>query len=95
MNLRSEAGGNPVGPDYFLVNPSNTFSMGPVATVRRFLSRVLGKKEYPVYETCAVCGERVYLPFHCEYCNKYYCDKHRLPFDHDCKNIGQWKRKPK
>jgi predicted nucleic acid binding AN1-type Zn finger protein len=41
-----------------------------------------------------LCGERAYLPFHCEYCNQYYCDKHRLPFDHDCKNIDQWKKRP-
>jgi len=90
-----ENGGDRAGPDYFLVNASNTFSMGLVASFRRFVSRLLGKKEYPVHETCAVCGERVYLPFHCEYCGKYYCDNHRLPFDHDCKNIGQWKKKGK
>jgi predicted nucleic acid binding AN1-type Zn finger protein len=69
--------------------------MGLGEFVRRFFSRLLGKKEYPVHETCAVCGERVYLPFHCEYCGKYFCDKHRLPFDHDCRNIDAWKKKPK
>jgi predicted nucleic acid binding AN1-type Zn finger protein len=67
--------------------------MGLRDTLRCFFSRLLGKKEYPVHGTCAVCGERVYLPFHCEYCGKYYCDKHRLPFDHDCRNIGTWKKK--
>lgn len=71
------------------------YLMDIVASLRSFVSRLLGKKEYPVYETCAVCGERVYLPFHCEYCGQYYCDKHRLPFDHDCRNIGEWKKKGK
>lgn len=63
--------------------------------LRDGLLRLFRKKEYPVYGTCAVCGERVYLPFHCEYCHRYYCDKHRLPFDHNCKNIDQWKNRPK
>lgn len=69
--------------------------MGLRDTISHLFSRLFKKKEYPVHETCATCGERVYLPFHCEYCGKYYCDKHRLPFNHDCKNIDQWKRKPK
>jgi len=69
--------------------------MGLRDTITGFLSRLFKKKEYPVHETCAVCGERVYLPFHCEYCRKYYCDKHRLPFDHNCTNIDQWKNRPK
>lgn len=24
--------------------------------------------------------------FHCPYCDKYHCDKHRLPENHECKN---------
>ncbi|WP_048110847.1 AN1-type zinc finger domain-containing protein [Methanoregula formicica] len=65
-------------------------------SIHRFFSHLIGKKEdYPVHETCAACGERAYLPFHCEYCGKYYCDRHRLPFDHDCRNIGQWKKRGK
>ncbi|MDD1689344.1 MAG: AN1-type zinc finger domain-containing protein [Methanoregula sp.] len=66
-----------------------------IRRIRDGLFRLFRKKEYPVYGTCASCGERVYLPFHCEYCHRYYCDKHRLPFDHNCKNIDQWKNRPK
>ncbi|MDD1687096.1 AN1-type zinc finger protein [Methanoregula sp.] len=69
--------------------------MGIGERVARFFSGFRKKKEYPLYETCAVCGERVYLPFFCEYCRRYYCDRHRLPFDHECKNIGKWKEQRK
>jgi predicted nucleic acid binding AN1-type Zn finger protein len=34
----------------------------------------------------------VYLPFHCDYCDQYFCGKHRLPFEHNCKNISEWKK---
>lgn len=68
--------------------------MGIIGRIRTFLSGLFSKKEYPLYEICAFCGDRSYLPFHCEFCNRYFCDKHRLPFDHDCKNIEEWKRRP-
>jgi predicted nucleic acid binding AN1-type Zn finger protein len=68
--------------------------MGIISRIRKLFSGLFGKKEYPLYETCAFCGERAYLPFHCEYCNRYFCDKHRLPFEHDCKNIDEWKKRP-
>ena len=69
--------------------------MGLGDRIARFFSGLTKKKEYPLHEICAVCGEQVYLPFFCEYCHKYYCDRHRLPFDHNCKNIDQWKKRPK
>ncbi|MFA6333355.1 MAG: AN1-type zinc finger domain-containing protein [Methanoregula sp.] len=69
--------------------------MGLADRITRFFSGISRKKEYPLYETCSFCGERVYLPFFCEYCRHYYCDKHRLPFNHDCKNIGKWKEQRK
>jgi predicted nucleic acid binding AN1-type Zn finger protein len=69
--------------------------MKPGDRIARFFSRLFGKKEYPLYETCAVCGERVYLPFRCEYCHRFYCDRHRLPFDHNCRHIGEWKKRGK
>lgn len=68
--------------------------MGIIGRIRTFFANLLPKKEYPLYETCAFCGERSYLPFHCEYCNQYFCDRHRLPFDHDCKNLNEWKKRP-
>lgn len=66
--------------------------MGILATIVSFFSKYFGKKKIPVYEDCAFCKERVYLPFHCDYCNQYFCGKHRLPFEHDCKNISEWKK---
>ena len=65
--------------------------MGLSDTVSRLFRRLFSKTEYPVYNSCAICGERVYLPFRCEYCGRYYCDRHRMPFDHACKNIEEWK----
>src|SRR5208337_4589920 len=53
--------------------------MGLRETITRFFQRFFPKKEYPLYKTCTICGERVYLPFRCEYCGNYYCDRHRLP----------------
>lgn len=69
--------------------------MGIISRIRDCFFGLFRKKEYPLYETCSVCGERVYLPFFCEYCRHYFCDKHRLPFDHDCRNIDQWKNRQK
>jgi len=68
--------------------------MGFVSTITGFFSRFSKKKEYPVYAECSVCRERTYLPFRCDYCHKYFCGKHRLPFDHDCENIEEWKKRP-
>ena len=69
--------------------------MGLRETISRFFQRFSLKKEYPLYHSCAICGERTYLPFLCEYCGNYYCDRHRLPFDHECRNIEAWKKSPK
>jgi len=64
-------------------------------TIRKFFSaRFSRKKRDPVYANCAMCGERVYLPYHCHYCDQYYCGEHRLPFAHDCRNIDVWKNRP-
>lgn len=68
--------------------------MSLIKTFRKFFSSLFArKKEDPVYANCATCGERVYLPYHCHYCDQYYCGKHRLPFNHDCKNIDAWKNR--
>lgn len=33
---------------------------------------------------CNECGVEVNFPFNCNYCNKLFCDKHRLPESHNC-----------
>jgi hypothetical protein len=34
---------------------------------------------------CEHCGEQIsYLPFKCKYCGGNFCQKHRLPENHDC-----------
>jgi len=62
--------------------------------IRQYFSNLFKKKEkVPVHASCAKCGERVCLPFHCNYCRQYYCGRHRLPFNHDCRNIEDWKNR--
>ncbi|MDD1723865.1 MAG: hypothetical protein LUQ07_01905 [Methanospirillum sp.] len=43
---------------------------------------------------CEVCGEEVSggSAFTCSYCGGVYCPGHRLPFNHACPNIAEWKR---
>lgn len=36
---------------------------------------------------CEYCGKEVVLPFRCPYCKKYFCYEHRLPENHDCKEL--------
>ncbi|MHA1131282.1 MAG: AN1-type zinc finger domain-containing protein [Candidatus Helarchaeota archaeon] len=38
---------------------------------------------------CSKCGKEVYMPFICNYCGEAFCAEHRLPENHNCKNIHQ------
>ncbi len=38
---------------------------------------------------CSKCGIEVYMPFVCNYCGESFCANHRLPENHNCKNIHQ------
>jgi len=33
---------------------------------------------------CAYCGDRVELPFECNFCKDPFCAEHRLPEEHRC-----------
>ena len=43
---------------------------------------------------CDFCGKSVSLPFHCQYCGKNFCDDHRLPPNHACAGLAEWKKTP-
>ncbi|WP_292370447.1 CAP domain-containing protein [Methanoregula sp. UBA64] len=43
---------------------------------------------------CDTCGKTVSLPFHCQYCGGNFCDEHRLPPNHACAGLAQWKKTP-
>ena len=43
---------------------------------------------------CDICGKNVSLPFHCQYCGKNFCDEHRLPPNHACAGLAEWKKTP-
>ena len=49
------------------------------------------ENEHPLYGKCAYCGKRVYLPYKCNYCGKIFCDEHRLPFQHACEGMDEYK----
>ena len=43
---------------------------------------------------CDFCGKNVSLPFHCQYCGRNFCDDHRLPPNHACTGLAEWKKTP-
>jgi len=43
---------------------------------------------------CDFCGKKVALPFRCQYCNRDFCDDHRLPPNHACAGLAEWKKTP-
>lgn len=41
---------------------------------------------------CEHCGKDTYMPFRCNYCERYYCSEHRLPENHNCQGPYQYSR---
>jgi hypothetical protein len=43
---------------------------------------------------CEICGREISggAQFTCSYCEGTFCPDHRLPFNHACPNIDQWRR---
>lgn len=42
---------------------------------------------------CDHCDKRVDLPFNCKFCGGIYCDEHRLPENHECLGLEEYKEK--
>lgn len=40
---------------------------------------------------CYFCQQEVRLPYQCNYCGQNFCYEHRLPPNHNCPNIREWK----
>jgi TM2 domain-containing membrane protein YozV len=56
---------------------------------------VTGQNTDPVLFTrCSFCHTDCYLPFRCQYCGGLFCGFHRLPFNHACPGLEEWKRQP-
>jgi len=36
---------------------------------------------------CDACGQEIFLPFRCPYCNGQFCEAHRLPENHNCSRM--------
>lgn len=43
---------------------------------------------------CEICGAEISggSAFTCTYCGGTFCPEHRLPFNHACRNIEQWRK---
>lgn len=41
---------------------------------------------------CHVCGKYELTPFTCRYCGGRFCTEHRLPENHDCLGLAEYKR---
>lgn len=44
---------------------------------------------------CEHCGKDIDLPFKCKFCGETYCDEHRLPENHDCLGLEEYKERSK
>ena len=42
---------------------------------------------------CEECGEEVTMPYECNLCGRSYCSEHRLPENHGCSGLDEYKRK--
>ena len=42
---------------------------------------------------CHVCGKYELIPFTCKFCGGRFCAKHRLPENHDCTGLAEYRRK--
>lgn len=42
---------------------------------------------------CSECGKEISMPFRCKFCGKTFCSKHRLPENHQCEGLEEYKKK--
>ncbi|MDY6776734.1 MAG: rhomboid family intramembrane serine protease [Candidatus Nanohaloarchaea archaeon] len=40
---------------------------------------------------CSECGEQTPMPFQCKFCEESFCSRHRLPENHDCEGLRDFK----
>lgn len=40
---------------------------------------------------CSECGESVSMPFSCKFCGESFCSSHRLPENHDCGGLEEYR----
>ena len=53
-----------------------------------------GKSKKRYMTRCDACKKNVPLPFRCPFCGKNFCDDHRLPPNHACTGLAEWKKTP-
>lgn len=46
---------------------------------------------YLSMSTCSHCGKQEMMPFKCKFCGKSHCGDHRLPENHSCIGLRQFK----
>lgn len=42
---------------------------------------------------CDQCGVEEYMPYVCKFCKGKYCAAHRLPENHDCQRLGEYRER--
>lgn len=65
----------------------NGFSFPEISIKASEVPKKPKKPATPIIGKCSACGKEVTLPFKCKYCGQLFCDEHRLPENHSCKNI--------
>lgn len=70
---------------------SNTTNMFPTGLNSSTNYPSTTNEKNSLYAKCAYCDRVVYLPYKCNYCGQYFCDEHRLPFNHNCPEIESYK----
>lgn len=41
---------------------------------------------------CSTCGDQTSMPFTCKFCEQSFCSRHRLPENHDCTGLENYKK---
>jgi len=49
-------------------------------------------KKAPVSGVCYSCGKKTTMPYKCKFCGNLFCDRHRLPENHECAGLKRLKR---
>ena len=40
---------------------------------------------------CTTCGKSEMMPYMCKFCSLEFCSQHRLPENHNCAGLQEWK----
>lgn len=83
-----------IGYYYFFERKNPKTRRGSSKTRKTVETKQKGPKR-KISDKCEMDGcPNIGYYYPCSYCGKYFCENHRLPPQHNCVNIQQWKEKP-